>query len=102
MKPSALLLVVAIVVVPGAPVFAKDQYSAAKSKQLGYASAPMDRSEALRTCNAEAAISVHESAYAPKLTLLFALQMSAFGVKWTCCHSIIWSAEADQRNKAGP
>jgi len=55
MKPSALLLVVAIVVVPGAPVFAKDQYSAAKSKQLGYASAPMDRSEALRTCNAEAA-----------------------------------------------
>jgi hypothetical protein len=66
MKPLALLLVVAIVVVPGAPVFAKEQHSATKSKSLastpmekskslGYASEPMDRSEALQKCNAEAA-----------------------------------------------
>jgi hypothetical protein len=64
MKPWALLLVAAMVVVPGAPVFAKEQHSAAKSKSLGsasdskslgYASEPMDRSEALQKCNAEAA-----------------------------------------------
>lgn len=55
MKPSVLLLVVAIVVVPGAAASAKDQHSVAKSKRLGYAYAPMDRSEAIQACNAEAA-----------------------------------------------
>jgi hypothetical protein len=45
MKPSALLLVVAIVVVPGAPVFAREQHSATKSKSL--ASTPMEKSKSL-------------------------------------------------------
>jgi len=57
MKPSALLLAAAIAIVPGVAV-AKDQQSAAKSKSQGYggyAYAPMDRSEAIQTCNAEAA-----------------------------------------------
>ena len=54
MKPSALLMVAAIVVVPSVAM-AKDQQSAAKSKTLGYAYAPMSRSEAIQACNAEAA-----------------------------------------------
>jgi hypothetical protein len=56
MKPSALLVAAAIAIVPGVAV-AKDQHSAAKSKSqgYGYAYAPMDRSEAIQTCNAEAA-----------------------------------------------
>ena len=55
MKVFVLLLAVAIVAVPGVAASAKDQQSAAKSKRLGYAYAPMDRSEAIQTCNAEAA-----------------------------------------------
>ena len=56
MKPSALLVAAAIAIVPAIAV-AKDQHSAAKSKSqgYGYAYAPMDRSEAIQTCNAEAA-----------------------------------------------
>ena len=47
-------MVAAIVVVPSVAM-AKDQQSAAKSKTLGYAYAPMSRSEAIQACNAEAA-----------------------------------------------
>jgi len=54
MKPSALLIAAAMVVVPGIAV-AKDPQSAAKFKPLGYAYAPMNRSEAIQACNAEAA-----------------------------------------------
>jgi hypothetical protein len=55
MKPSALLVAAAIAIVP-AIVVAKDQHSAAsKSQGYGYAYAPMDRSKAIQTCNAEAA-----------------------------------------------
>ena len=56
MKPSALLVAAAIAIGPDVAV-AKDQHSAAKSKSqgYGYAYAPMDRSEAIQTCNAEAA-----------------------------------------------
>jgi len=53
MKPSALLVAAAIVVVPSVAV-AKDHQSATKSKSLGYAYAPMNRSEAIQACNAEA------------------------------------------------
>ena len=58
MKPSTLLVAAAIVFVPGTAALAKDPPAVAKSKSQGYggyAYAPMDRSEAIQTCNAEAA-----------------------------------------------
>ncbi|MGB8754478.1 MAG: hypothetical protein WCD26_02530 [Pseudolabrys sp.] len=61
MKRSVLLLMAALVVVGGTPVFAKSHHSSAKTHHLGYAYEPgrdhasTSRSEAIQKCNAEAA-----------------------------------------------
>jgi hypothetical protein len=59
MKHSKLLIIVALVVVPGTPAFAKKHHSA-KSQLPGYAYARSDqdnssRSEAIETCSTQAA-----------------------------------------------
>jgi hypothetical protein len=55
MKPSTLLIMVALVAVPGAPAVAKKHHSSPKFQPPGYAYAPGDRSEAIETCSVEAA-----------------------------------------------
>jgi len=55
MKPSKLLIVIAIAVVPGAPAVAKKHHSTAKSEPLGYAYSPASRDEAIQICSSEAA-----------------------------------------------
>ncbi|MFZ0176260.1 MAG: hypothetical protein WCF47_24360 [Pseudolabrys sp.] len=61
MKRSVLLLMAALVVVGGTPVFAKSHHSNAKTHHLGYAYEPgrdqasTSRSEAIQQCNGEAA-----------------------------------------------
>lgn len=56
MKPSALLILTAIVVALGAPAFARSHHATAKSHAAAksYASEPMSRDEAIQACNSEA------------------------------------------------
>jgi hypothetical protein len=63
LKPSTLLMVVMSLNVGSSSAIAKNHHSATKSQDLGYAYSPLSagdrnntaRSEAIRTCNAEAA-----------------------------------------------
>jgi len=59
MKISTLLIVTAILVAPNTSAFAKNRNAATQSQTMGYAYVPaersMDRSDAIRTCSAEAA-----------------------------------------------
>ena len=60
MKRSTLLIMVALVVVPGTPAVAKKHHLSAKSQLPGYAYARGDqdnssRSEAIEACSTEAA-----------------------------------------------
>jgi hypothetical protein len=60
MKLSTLLIIVALIVVPGAQAVAKKHHLSAKSQTPGYAYAPGNldngaRSEAIETCSTAAA-----------------------------------------------
>ena len=63
LKPSTLLMVAMSLNVVSSSALAKSHHSAAKSQDLGYAYSPLSaddqdgtaRSEAVRTCNGEAA-----------------------------------------------